>query len=373
MKTKLLIATDNFPPRWDGIGRFLTEIVPRISEHFDITIVAPDYGSFEIPGVKIVKIPVFKLFKFGDFNLPKFKYFKIKKMVLQNDIVFIQTIGSIGYLALSVAKKFHKPLSAFMHSIESELVPNALAGILKKYSYSLIRKFMMKSYNKCDLLMVPSQGIAELIHWQGIEKRTEVVHLGTDTEKFIPPKNKNEAKKLFGFSSEDIIIGYHGRISREKDLKTLLRAFVRLQSRFKNIKLMIVGEGLLEIKEMLSKREGVILIGPKNDVVPYLQAMDIYALTSLTETTSLSTLEAMSCELPVVATSVGYIKEYITSGINGFLFSKQDVYSLTKILEKLITSQTLRLSIGKSARKTILDKFNWDVTAKKIEFLLENL
>lgn len=373
MKTKLLIATDNFPPRWDGIGRFLTEVVPRISEYFDITIVAPDHGAFEMTGVKLVKIPVTKFFKFGDFNLPKFKYFKIKKLVLENDIVFIQTIGPIGYSALNVAKKFHKPLAAFMHSIESELVPNALSGIMKKYSYSLIRKFMSNAYNKCDLLMVPSEGIAELIHWQGIDKRTEVVHLGTNTQKFIPAYKKVEAKKILGLNPDEIIIGYHGRISREKDLRTLLRAFIRLQSRYKNIRLMIVGDGLAEIKAMLKKREGVLLIGPQNDVVPYLQAMDIYALSSLTETTSLSTLEAMSCELPVVATSVGYIKEYITSGINGFLFSKEDIYSLAKILEKLIVTPSLRASIGKSARKTVVDNFNWDITAKKITVLLETL
>jgi L-malate glycosyltransferase len=137
--------------------------------------------------------------------------------------------------------------------------------------------------------------------------------------------------------------------------------------------LMIVGEGLPEIKNMFENRAGVMLVGPKNDVIPYLQSMDIYVLSSLTETTSLSTLEAMSCELPVVATSVGYVKEYISSGINGFLFSKQDAYSLTKILEQLIITPSLRASIGKAARKTIVHQFDWDQTAKRIKILLETI
>jgi glycosyltransferase involved in cell wall biosynthesis len=373
MKTKLLIASDNFPPRWDGIGRFLTEIIPRMKNTFDITVVCPDFGEFQIEGVSVEKIPIYRSVKFGDFNVPKFKYFKLKKLIAENDLIFVQSIGPIGMLSIHIARSRHKPLCAYMHSIETELVPNALSGLVKKYSYAVVRRIRKNTYNKCDLLIVPSEGISELIHWEGIDKKTEVVHLGTDTKKFIPPKSKDEAKRLFNINKDDIVIGYHGRLSREKDLKTLLRAFVRLQSIHKNIKLMIVGEGLDEIKDFLKKREGVLLIGPKNDPVPYLQAMDIYVLPSLTETTSLSTLEAMSCELPVIATSVGFIKEYINSGINGYLFRKQDVYSLTKLMEKLITEPKLREQVGKAARKTVMQQFDWELTAKKIEHLLDGM
>ena len=56
---KLLIATDNFLPRWDGIARFLNEIIPRLSEDFDITVVSPNFGKIpEMEGVRFVSFPI---------------------------------------------------------------------------------------------------------------------------------------------------------------------------------------------------------------------------------------------------------------------------------------------------------------------------
>ena len=59
-KKRLLIATDNFLPRWDGISRFLSEIIPRLTEHYEITVVAPDFGTYEDPNITIIKIPLSK-------------------------------------------------------------------------------------------------------------------------------------------------------------------------------------------------------------------------------------------------------------------------------------------------------------------------
>ena len=59
-KRRLLITTDNFLPRWDGISRFLSEIIPRLKETYEITVIAPDYGHVSIDGIEIVKVPLKK-------------------------------------------------------------------------------------------------------------------------------------------------------------------------------------------------------------------------------------------------------------------------------------------------------------------------
>ncbi len=81
--------------------------------------------------------------------------------------------------------------------------------------------------------------------------------------------------------------------------------------------------------------------------------MDCYVLPSLTETTSLSTLEAMSCGLAVFATRVGYIKNYIKEGENGYLFPKKNAYLLSKKLELVAKDEKLRARLGKKARETV--------------------
>lgn len=374
-KKKLLIATDNFLPRWDGIARFLSEIIPRLSDNYEITVVSPDFGTYEDPNIKIVKIPLTR-FKVGDFPVPQLKISIIKKLVEDSDIVFTQTIGPVGMVAINQAKKCNKPIAAFIHSIEWELVPKAVSNLfLKKYSQILAKKMSKNLYNKCSLLIMPSNNVADLFVWNNIRTKSEVINLGVDTEKFKPPISddaKKELRKQLGLDENDIIIGYHGRISMEKDLVTLLRAFTRIQMYYADTKLLVVGDGVESIKKQLSRKD-VILTGSKNNPVPYLQAMDIYCLTSLTETTCLSMLEAMSCGLPVVSTEVGFIKSYIKNNVNGLFFDKQNPYFLAKQVDRLISDPELRARLGDNARKTVVERFSWDKTAEGIIKALESI
>jgi glycosyltransferase involved in cell wall biosynthesis len=375
-KKKLVIATDNFLPRWDGIARFLSEIILRLHTHYEITVIAPDFGTYEDPHITLIKIPLMKFLKVGDFPIPKFKRKIIAEAVRDADIVFSQTLGPIGSTAIDVAKHYKKPAVAFIHSIEWELVPRAMGGaFLKRYGKIFAKRLARKAYNKCDLLIMPSQSVSELFLWNNIRTKSEIVHLGVDTKKFQPisEENKAELKSQLDLSMTDVIIGYHGRIGREKDLITLLRAFTRIQQSYDNVKLLIVGDGVDSIKRQLASRQGVMLVGAKNNPVPYLQVMDIYCMTSLTETTCLSVLEAMSCGLSVVSTEVGFIKNYIRNGYNGLFFEKQNQYHLAKNIQRLIIDEQLRKTLGNNARKTIVEKFSWDKTAKEIEDALNGL
>lgn len=376
-KKKLLIATDNFLPRWDGIARFLSEIIPRLTDKYEITIVAPDFGVYEDPHIRIVKIPLTRIFRVGDFKIPQLRIKTIKHLVRENDVVFSQTIGPVGFTAINAAKRYKKPVAAFIHSIEWELVPKAMHNILlKRYSQIIAKKVAKSIYNKASLLIMPSNNVADIFLWNNIRTRSEIVHLGVDTEKFKPldsEAKRTELRTKLGVLPDDTVIGYHGRIGREKDLITLLRAFTRLQSHHENIKLLIVGDGVESIKRQLSARKDVILVGSKNNPVPYLQIMDIYCLTSLTETSCLSLLEAMSCQTACISTEVGFIKSYIKNHVNGLFFEKQNPYHLAKNIAMLINDPKLRRTLAENARKTIIERFSWDKTAKGIIDALESL
>ena len=105
--------------------------------------------------------------------------------------------------------------------------------------------------------------------------------------------------------------------------------------------------------------EGIERFGRSDNISKYLQAMDIFVLPSLTETSSLSTMEAMSCGLVVIATPVGHVQHYIQDGTNGYLFNKKDVRMLSARIEYLIHNQQKFKEIGKEARKTIVQDYSW--------------
>ena len=371
-KKRLLIATDNFLPRWDGIARFLSQIIPEIKSDYDITIIAPKFkGKLKsIKGVTIIRLPIHK-FHVGDYQPTQLNFRTLKKHIKHTDLIWSQTIGPIGGAAIFIAKLLKKPVVAYTHSIESELVSKSIRKnpLLQRATYILVKAFSRLCYNRCDILMVPSLDTAEILSWQKIKTKKAVVHMGVDIDKFNQPMNKRLAKKKLGLSNS-IVIGFTGRMGREKDLFTLYRAFLRLHKKYP-INLLIIGGGLPKIKKYLKTKKNVKVIGPVSGISRYLHAMDIFVMPSLTETSSLATMEAMSTGLPVITTPVGHMKNYVENNYNGFIFSKKDHYTLSKKLEVLILDEKLRNLLGKNARNTIRERYQWKNTVNKIKKIID--
>ncbi len=382
MKKKLLIASDNFLPRWDGIARFLLEVLPALSNRYDITLIVPTFNSGKknieemesLKKVKIVRIPTFK-FVVGDFTPAKFEFRLIAKHVKEADLIWTQTIGPIGGAAIYVAKKEKKKIMSYVHSVEWELVSKSIGvhEIFKRSARGLTKKVAQFLYNKCDLMLVPSLEVAEIMGWQKIKTKKKVIHLGTDTEKFVPPKSREDAKQKIGVSPSKNVVGFVGRLGREKSLITLHRAFLRIHKKRDDIVLLIVGDGVPEIRNLFENKSGIIFAGSQDNVVPYLQAMDIFVLPSLTETSSLATMEAMACGCAVITTPVGYVKDYIIENYNGMFFPQKEFFVLSKKIEKLLDNEKLTKKLGENGRKTIVNQYPWSKTIKEIEEALEGL
>jgi glycosyltransferase involved in cell wall biosynthesis len=373
-KKRLLIATDNFLPRWDGIARFLSLILPEIVDEFDVTVIAPKFnGKFSaIPGVKIIRLPIHS-FRIGDYHPPKFNFSVIKENVKRADLVWIQAVGPIGSSAILWSKILKKPVVAYIHSLEHELISKSIdKGVFfRKLIFNFAKFYTRFCYNRCNLLMVPSLDTTEILSWQKIRTKKVVIHLGIDSHKFSLPFNRDNSKKSLGLLGKTVI-GFSGRISREKDLLTLYRAFLRLKG-VDNLKLLIVGGGVPSITDYLFSKKNVILTGPVDNILDYLHAMDIFVMPSLTETSSLATMEAMSTGLPVIATPVGHMKNYVEDGFNGFIFPRKDNYVLSKKLGFLISDPSLRKVLGINARDTILDSYRWVDSVVRIKKVLHIL
>jgi 1,2-diacylglycerol 3-alpha-glucosyltransferase len=372
-KPKLLIISDSFLPRWDGVARFLDLLIPKLTKDFELTVIAPKFRGNppEYKDVKIVLLETYN-FQIADYTPPKTQRKLIFNHIKQNDIIFCQTLGLIGTLAINKAKKLNKKVLLYTHSIEWELFSSGLTRIhlFNKFITSVTKSFVLDKYNKCSKIVVPFKTFETKLKNLKIKTPISIVKLGINRKRFKPSKTKEKAKEKLGFNPEKLIIGYVGRIGKEKDLPTLYKAFTKLNEKYPNILLMIIGQGN-ETEEAKLKGENIVLMGKIDNVIPYLQAFDIYVLPSITETSSLSTMEAMACENCVVTTPVGMIPKYIKNEKNGFLFPKQDDKKLYEILEKLIENKALREKCAKNAKKTISKDYNWKDTEKNIIKLLK--
>lgn len=372
-KQKLLIVTDNFLPRWDGIARFLVEVLPKLSTCYEITVLAPDFpgSSVHFPDVKIVKFPLSPLI-INNFQLAYFQYNNFKPYIKEADIIWTQTIGPLGSSVMFLAKKYKKPLIAYTHSIDWVLVERSMPNIFffKRIIGFIVEKFAIWLYNKCDILMMPTQEVADIFEAKNITSAKVLVPLGVNCDKFKPSENKNESKKSIGISSENIVIGYCGRVSRDKDIITLYKAFEWLNKKQNNLKLLIVGPCISEYINKFNSRENIIVTGSKDNVIDYYQAMDIFVLPSLTETTGLSTLEAMACGCCIISTKVGIAQQIIINNENGMFFPKRNDTILKKKLRWLINHQDKIDLFSKRARISVFKHFSWKQTIKSIEDVL---
>jgi glycosyltransferase involved in cell wall biosynthesis len=370
---KILVASDSFLPRWDGVSRFLYEVIPRLRDNFKITVLAPMFNGNPVPirGVDVVRVPLTRM-KAGDYQIPRLSPRVVSRAVSEADVVWTNTLGPISLGASFFAKLQHKPLLSYVHSIEWELFHLSIMNskILRSIVYWITKLVAKIHYNLSDLLMVPSEEVGDKLTFSGIKSYKVAVKLGVDINNFKPPKNKMTAKKEIGLPSDSVVIGYCGRFAREKDLKTLRRAFNRLKMKRKECKLLLVGSGLQQIKDSFAKMKEAMLVGNTDEPEKYYQAMDIFVLPSLTETTGLTVLEAMSSQVAVVSTPVGISPAIIKDGENGYLFEMKSEYELYKRLDKLVSDRILREKIAKKGRELVVNNFSWDQTTKNINKIL---
>ncbi len=377
-KPKLLIATDTYFPKKDGVVRFLKETVSRLSHDFNITLIVPNFEKRKIQIQKgcttVIKLPVSRFIGLTGYQAVKFSFKSrkiIKQYVQETDCVFVQDLAPIGNWTIKYAKQFQKPILAYIHQINWEQVPSLLPKIIGSLLKGFIKRFSIKRYNQCDCILIPYETLGQELTAAGVQIKKEVVRLGIDTKTFKPSENKVESKLHLRLNPNHKIIGYVGRISDEKNLDILLETFNKLQDKYP-IYLLIVGGGPKNKIRKFEKNKNTKVTGFVSNVIPYLQAMDIFVMPSLTETTSLATLEAMACGVPVITTKVGFLKEYVIKNYNGLLFPKGNIFTLQIQLKKLLENSQLRRTLGKNARE-IAHSFSWDKTALELKKIIKKI
>ena len=122
-------------------------------------------------------------------------------------------------------------------------------------------------------------------------------------------------------------------------------------------------------------RDSVIFAGkqPQAVVRDYLSIADLFLLTSQSESFGLVALEAMACEMPVIATRVGGVPEVVEDGETGFLFSIGDVEAMADAAFQLLQDSQAREQFGKRGRELAIERFTTAKIIPQYEALYDSL
>ena len=106
-------------------------------------------------------------------------------------------------------------------------------------------------------------------------------------------------------------------------------------------------------------------VGKQPKIVDYLSASDVLLLPSEQESFGLAALEAMACEVPVIASRVGGIPEVVEDGETGFLSAVGDVDKMAADAARLLTDPDLRMAMGQRARNSAVSRYRTDIVIPK--------
>jgi glycosyltransferase involved in cell wall biosynthesis len=208
--------------------------------------------------------------------------------------------------------------------------------------------------------------------------KTVVVHNGVNVRELLPSAdNRNFIRGKLGIGPNELVLVCVARLSPMKGIDVLLTALERLLKSGHHFRCIIVGDGPLKAEIVdsittLRLTDHVILEGFQTDVRPYLQAADIFVLSSHREGLPFSILEAMACELPCVVTNVGGNAEAVDCGKEGLIVNPGSAEELSNAIASLLTSPDVRTRMSQLAREKVRTKFDIDIQMHEYIRMLMN-
>ena len=189
---------------------------------------------------------------------------------------------------------------------------------------------------------------------------------GVDLNKFdISRKNcwREKIRKQYELPDKDIIFVFAGRLTADKGVNELLSAFLSVEKKYSNVKLLILGgmdnhESLqLELMEQAKASANIIFTGNVPNVEEYYAASDIFVAPSYREGFGLVVVEAEAMGLPAIVSNVPGQVDAIKENETGLTCVVKDAKSLQCAMEKLIENTELRIELGNAASKYVEENY----------------
>ena len=196
-------------------------------------------------------------------------------------------------------------------------------------------------------------------------------------ERFNPSAYDKEAlKSKYGLRGRKVVL-FVGRLSYEKNVDVLIRAFSELVKEHEEARLLLVGGGedepkLRELCERLRITNKVIFFGQvPHERVPELLAMaDVFVLPSMAEGLPKALLEAMAMKKPIVATFAPGIADVVRPGVEALLARVGDEEGLAKAMRMVLADERLAMKLAERARATFEEEYSYERLYRKIEPLM---
>jgi 1,2-diacylglycerol 3-alpha-glucosyltransferase len=320
----------------------------------ELSIIAPEYAGYKDSEPYIFRFPSLDFFHQVDMSLaiPYRRPLEPTVYGIKPDVIHSHHPFIMGNMASSFAKELNIPLIFTFHTLYEEYaqkyVPIApeLAGLV-------IDEVVERHLMHCNHIIAPTAAIRDLIQNKYlVTAPISIVPTPVDLSRYndLQP---HHIRQMLGLEEAEILL-YVGRLSEEKNLMFLIKAFALICAQRPNAYLMMIGKGVDEqiLRHLVKKmglEERVLFTGPvaHEEIPHYAAAADLFLFTSKTDTQGVVLVEAMAAGTPVVAIDASSSRDILSQG--GGLLVPEDKTLFASEVIKLLDNQERIESLGREA------------------------
>ncbi len=305
-----------------------------ITNHSGKDILFED-GMLKLPGLKLN-------FLYGNNLSMPFQFPSAKEYIVSMnlDVIHVHTEFGIGMYARRVAEKLGIPVVYTYHTMYEDYTHyiNPLdLTLVSKAEKEIVRDLSRSVANQSDAVIAPSNKTKKRLMEYGVTKPVYIIPTGLDLSEFefenLDKDRLDSIRKELGFTSEDHIVTYVGRIGKEKQIEIPIRALSLCKDT--KIQLVVVGDGN-EVSNLkaIAKEEGVenrvhFLGFKERSTIPYYySAFDCFVSASTTETQGMTYIEALASGLCVFGRRDEVLEDLVEEGKTGYYFDDEKELAL---------------------------------------------
>jgi glycosyltransferase involved in cell wall biosynthesis len=369
-----------------GPALHVTYLARGLAERgYETTLVAGDVGRgeesmafvAERAGVEVVPLPGLsrELSPVRD-AVAAWRVARIIRRV-RPDVVHTHTAkaGAIGRIAALLAGPGRRPV--VVHTFHGHV----LRGYFGTAGTLMFRAIETALARATDRLVAVSPEVRDELVGLRVAPRWKfsVVRLGIELEPRVRfDGDATEVRRRHGIAAEKFVVGWFGRMTAVKRTDDLLTMLAGLRERGVDALLLFVGDG--DDRDRLEQRahdlglaRSCLFVGYQENVAPWYAICDAVVLTSASEGTPVTIIEALAAGRPVVATKVGGVPDVVDEGETGFLVRPRDTHALAERLEILARDPQRRAAMGATGRERMLERYAVERLIDDIDTLYREL
>lgn len=350
---KILIFSLAYYPIEGGAEIAVKEITDRITD-IEFDMITMRFNAAHPKKEKIGNCTIYRINTSK--NLYPFKAFLLARGLHKDrsyDAIWAIMANWAGFAALFF--KFRFPQVPFILTLqEGDPIPYIKRKV--RFVYPLFKKI----FTRADIIQAISRYLADWAREMGYKKKVEVIPNGVDVKKFTADVQSSALDK------ENITLITTSRLVEKNGVKDIINALRFLP----NVKLRILGAGPLESElKLLATGLPVEFVGfvSQDEIPKYLHEANIFIRPSLSEGFGSSFIEAMAAGLPVIATAVGGIVDFLRDGETGLFCQVKNPASIAVQVRRLLENENLKNVIVENAKKMVKEKYDWDLVVREMK------